>query len=236
MADSKRADFSLIKKGILEENPVYTSALALCPTLAVTVTAVNGLGMGIATTAVLTASCLLVSLLRNVIPNAVRIPIFILICASFTTVVQFLLQAYLPALNDALGMFIALIAINCIILARMESFSSKNPALNTTFDAIGMGLGFTLALIIIGIIREFIGGGAFLGFALPEAFPRTTVLALPPGGFFVLAFVIVIFTKFRDKFFSGKPKPAKVAVGGGCASAKACPSADCPAKDEGGSS
>ncbi|MCL2855505.1 MAG: electron transport complex subunit RsxE [Defluviitaleaceae bacterium] len=219
----KKTDFSLVRKGILDDNPVYSHALALCPVLAVTVTAINGLGMGLATLAVMLASCLLVSLLRKVIPSQVRIPILILICASFATVVRFALQAYFPALDDALGIFIALIAVNCIIMARMESFAMKNSPLNTTFDAIGMGLGFTLALFLIGFVRELLGSGTILGglITLPEAFPRTAVMTLPPGGFFVLGFLIFGFVKFRNRFLSGDSKKPPVKPKGGCAS-KAC--------------
>ena len=216
----KKADFSLIRKGILDDNPVSSQALALCPVLAVTVTAINGIGMGLATLVVLWASCLLVSLLRKFIPNQVRIPIFILICASFATVVRFVLQAYFPALNDALGIFIALITTNCIIMARLEAFSSKNNPINASFDAIGMGLGFTVALFLIGFVRELLGSGTILGvITLPEAFPRTAVMALPPGGFFVLGFLIFIVVKIRNKFIPGDGKAPT--PGGGC-SKKVC--------------
>jgi len=225
---TKVADFSLLRKGILDDNPVYTSALALCAVLAVTTTAINGLGMGLATTAVALASCLLVSILRKVIPPQVRFPCYILICATFATVVRFLLQAYLPALNDALGIFVALIAVNCIILARMESFASKNNPINASLDAIGMALGFTLALFMIGFVREFFGAGSILGMvSLPEAFPRTAVMSLPPGGFFALGFLIFGFTKFRNRFLSGGKLPAK-AKGGCNGKLMGCKEEKCP--------
>ena len=221
---SKKADFSLLKKGVLEDNPVYSQALALCPVLAVTVSAVNGVGMGLSTAAVLVASCLIVSLLRKLIPQQVRIPILILICASFATGVQLFLQAFLPSIDNALGIFIPLIAVSCIIMARMEAFASKNNLLNTTLDSVGMGIGFTIALVLIGFVREFLGAGSIFGFELPSEFPRTVVMALPPGGFFVLGFLIVGFTAFRNKFFAkGKPKPARA-----CVSKDSCGAIDCP--------
>ena len=189
-----------LKKGIIDENPIFAQAVALCPVLAVTTSVINGIGMGLATLVVLTASCLVVSLIRNFIPSQVRIPCFIVISATFTTVVQLLLAAYFPALNDALGIFIPLIVVNCIILARMEAFAVKNSPIIGMFDAIGMGLGFTLALALIGIIREFLGAGTVFGLtALPEAFPRTVLMILPPGGFFALGFLIAGLTALRKR-------------------------------------
>ena len=193
-----------LKKGIFEENPIFVQAIALCPLLAVTTNAINGVGMGIATLVVLVASCLAVSLIRMFIPNQVRIPCFIVISATFTTVVQLLLAAYLPALNDALGIFIPLIVVNCIILARMEAFAAKNTAMLGMFDAIGMGLGFTVALVMIGLIREFFGAGTLFGFtALPEAFPAAVIMILPPGGFFALGFLIAGLTALRNRARKG---------------------------------
>jgi electron transport complex protein RnfE len=142
--------------GIIKENPTFVQMLGMCPTLAVTSSAINGLGMGLATTAVLVMSNLMISLLRKVIPDKVRIPAYIVIIASFVTIVGFLMQAYTPDLYDSLGVFISLIVVNCIILGRAESYASKNPVLPSVFDGIGMGLGFTLGLTIIGIIREFL--------------------------------------------------------------------------------
>ena len=187
-----------LKKGIFHENPIFVQAIALCPVLAVTTNAIYGFGMGIATLIVLTTSCLAVSLVRKFIPNQVRIPCFIVISATFTTVVQLLLAAYLPALYEALGIFIPLIVVNCIILARMEAFAAKNAPLTGMFDAIGMGLGFTAALVMIGLIREFLGTGTVFGFtALPEAFPTALIMILPPGGFFALGFLIAGLTALR---------------------------------------
>ena len=195
-----QSSISRVKKGIFEENPVFVQAIALCPVLAVTTNAVNGLGMGIATLVVLSLSCLAVSLVRKFIPNQVRIPCFIVISATFTTVVQLLLAAYLPDLNDALGIFIPLIVVNCIILARMEAFAFKNAPMAGMFDAVGMGLGFTASLIMIGLIREFLGAGTLFGFSvLPDAYAAPVIMILPPGGFFALGFLIAGLTVLKNK-------------------------------------
>jgi len=181
-----------LKKGIIDENPIFAQAIALCPVLAVTTSIINGIGLGLATLAVLFASCLVVCLIRSFIPSQVRIPCFIVISATFTTVVQLLMEAFVPALNEALGIFIPLIVVNCLILARMESFAAKNPILTVAFDSLGMGLGFTLALGAIGVIREIMGFGTVFGVTvLPEMIPRNVLMILPPGGFFVLGFLIV---------------------------------------------
>jgi electron transport complex protein RnfE len=182
---------SRFKKGILDENPIFSQAIALCPVLAVTTSIINGIGLGFATLTVLMASTLVVCFIRNFIPPQVRIPCFIVISATFTTVVSLLMEAFFPALNDALGIFIPLIVVNCLILARMESFAAKNPPLTVAFDSLGMGLGFTLALATIGVVREVMGFGTVFGFAVvPEAIPRNVLMILPPGGFFVLGFLI----------------------------------------------
>jgi len=189
-----------LKKGILDENPIFSQAIALCPVLAVTTSIINGIGLGLATLAVLTASCLVVCVIRKFIPAQVRIPCFIMISATFTTVVQLLMEAHLPALNEALGIFIPLIVVNCIILARMESFAAKNPPLTVIFDSLGMGLGFTLALAAIGVLREIMGFGTVFGITvLPEAIPRNILMILPPGGFFALGFLIAGLTALRRK-------------------------------------
>ena len=194
------AAFSRFKKGVLDENPVFSQALALCPMLAVTTSVINGIGMGLATTIVLLASCLIASLARSMIPDQVRIPCFIVISATFTTVIQLLLEVYIPVLHDALGIFIPLIVVNCIILARMEAFATKNPQIIVIFDALGMGIGFTLALSLIGFVREFVGFGTVFGFALlPDAFPGVSVMVLPAGGFFALGFIIAALTALRRK-------------------------------------
>ena len=148
--------------GIIKENPTLVLTLGMCPTLAVTTSAINGIGMGLSTTAVLMLSNLFISLLRKVIPDSVRMPAYIVIVASFVTIIQFLLQGFVPSIYDALGIYIPLIVVNCIILGRAESYASKNPALPSMFDGIGMGLGFTCAITILGAIRELLGGGTIL--------------------------------------------------------------------------
>jgi len=193
------------KKGILDENPVFTQALALCPVLAVTTSVINGIGMGLATLFVLVASCLIASLMRNVVPSQVRIPCFIIVSATFTTVVRLLLEVFSPALHDALGIFIPLIVINCIILARMEAFAAKNKPIAVVFDAMGMGLGFTLALVLIGFVREFIGSGTMLGFdVLPDGFPVFALMVRPAGGFLALGFIIAGLTAIRHRILKAK--------------------------------
>lgn len=209
---SDNSTFTRLRRGIFEENPIFVQAIALCPVLAVTTSAINGAGMGIATLVVLASSCMAVSFVRKLIPAQVRIPCFIVISATFTTVVQLLLAAYLPGLNDALGIFIPLIVVNCIILARMEAFALKNAPLAGMFDAVGMGLGFTAALVMIGMIRELLGNGTFFGLrALPEAFPVASIMVLPPGGFFVLGFIIAGLTALKaglsDRKRRAKDKP-----------------------------
>ena len=174
--------------GIIRENPTFVLTLGMCPTLAVTTSAVNGLGMGLSTTAVLALSNLMISALRKIIPDKVRIPAFIVIVASFVTVVQLLLEAYVPALNTSLGIYIPLIVVNCIILGRAESYASKNPPIPSLFDGIGMGLGFSLALTCIGAVRELLGSGAVFGFSvMPDSFVPISIFVMAPGAFFVLA-------------------------------------------------
>ncbi|MCL2500849.1 MAG: electron transport complex subunit E [Defluviitaleaceae bacterium] len=188
------------KKGILDENPIFSQAIALCPVLAVTTSIVNGIGLGLATLAVLMASSLVVCFIRKWIPPQVRIPCFIVISATFTTVVRLLMEAFFPALNEALGIFIPLIVVNCLILARMESFASRNGPLTVAFDSLGMGLGFTLSLSLIGFVREMMGFGTVFGVVvIPEVIPRNTLMILPPGGFLVLALLIVGFRFIRKR-------------------------------------
>ncbi len=190
-----------LKSGILDENPTFIQVVGMCPVLAVTTSASNGIGMGLATTAVLTASNVVISLIRKIIPSQVRIPCFIVVIASFVTIVQFLMEGFLPELNDALGIFIPLIVVNCIILARAEAFACKNGPVPSFFDGIGMGLGFTAALIIVGCVREFLGAGALFGAEfMPEAFPRTVIMILPPGAFITLGFLMAGLNFLRKKF------------------------------------
>ena len=186
--------------GIIKENPTFVLTLGMCPTLAVTTSAINGLGMGLSTMVVLALSNLMISLLRKIIPDKVRIPAFIVIVASFVTMVELLLQAYVPFLYDALGIYIPLIVVNCIILARAEAFASKNGPIASVFDGIGMGLGFTIALGVLGLVREFIGAGTLFDMTvLPEAFPRTLLFVMAPGAFFTLACLMAALNHFRNK-------------------------------------
>lgn len=176
-----------LHNGIIKENPTFVMMLGMCPTLAVTSSAINGLGMGLSTTVVLILSNMLISALRKIIPDKVRIPAFIVVVASFVTIVQLLLQAYIPFLYSALGVYIPLIVVNCIILGRAEAYASKNPVVVSAFDGIGMGLGFTLGLTLIGICREILGSGAVFGFKfIPDGF-QISIFVMAPGAFFVLA-------------------------------------------------
>lgn len=188
----------LITKGILKENPTFVLILGMCPTLATTTSAINGMGMGAATMAVLIMSNIVISLIKNLIPDKVRIPAFIVVIASFVTVIQLLMQAYLPAMYKSLGIFIPLIVVNCIILGRAEAFASKNNALDSALDGLGIGLGFTLALTLIGAVRELLGSGAIFGQSLVSG-DGMLVFVLAPGGFLVLGYLMVLFNKLTAK-------------------------------------
>lgn len=192
--------------GIVKENPTFVLMLGMCPTLAVTTSAINGIGMGLTTTAVLAASNLLISLLRKFIPDGVRMPAFIVVVASFVTIVQMLLEGFLPSLYASLGLYIPLIVVNCIILGRAEAYASKNPPIPSLFDGIGMGLGFTLSITCIGAVRELIGAGQLFGqqiLPLADAaagkigYEPITIFILAPGAFFVLAMLAAIQNKFK---------------------------------------
>ena len=203
-----------IYNGLIKENPTFVLTLGMCPTLAVTTSAINGIGMGLSSTVVLVMSNLLISLLRKVIPDGVRMPAFIDIVASFVTVVQFLMQGYLPSLYDSLGIYIPLIVVNCIILGRAEAYASKNPAIPSAFDGLGMGLGFTCAITILGAIRELIGAGTILSTgssALVDftnyGFTPASIFILAPGAFFVLAMCIAVMNRIKRKHGM---KPAEV--------------------------
>ena len=188
----------LIYNGIIKENPALILMLGMCPTLAVTTSASNGLGMGLSTMAVLVLANLLISLLRKIIPDAVRLPEFIVVVASLVTIVEMVTQAYMPALYESLGLYIPLIVVNCIILGRAEAFASKNGPVASIFDGIGMGLGFTFALVIIGFLREFIGNGAAFGIQiLPESYPGIGIFTNAPGAFMVMAFVVAVMNKMN---------------------------------------
>lgn len=187
-------------KGIIKENPVLCLVLGTCPTLAVTTSATNAVGMGIAATIVLTFSNATISCLRHIIPHKVRIPAYITIIAAFVTVVQMLVKAYAPSLNNSLGIYLPLIVVNCIILGRAEMFASKNPILASILDGLGMGIGFTLALFCMGIIREFFGAGTIFNISITShLFDPITVFILAPGGFFVFGILIAIVTIISKK-------------------------------------
>ncbi len=211
--------------GIIKENPTFVLMLGMCPTLAITTSATNGIGMGLTTTVILAASNLMISLLRNFIPDRVRMPAFIVVVASFVTVVQLLLQGFIPSLYDSLGIYIPLIVVNCIILGRAEAYASKNPVLPSVFDGIGMGLGFTLGLTCIGIVRELIGSGKLFGFqVMPDIYEPVTIFILAPGAFLVLAFLVAARNKIMKKL-EAKGKKVVKAQGcceGGCASCGGC--------------
>ena len=192
--------------GLIKENPTFVLTLGMCPTLAVTTSAINGIGMGLSSTVVLVMSNLMISLLRKIIPDGVRMPAFIVIVASFVTMVQFLMQGYLPSLYDSLGIYIPLIVVNCIILGRAEAYASKNPVLPSAFDGLGMGLGFTCAITILGAVRELIGAGTILStgssalVTIPESvYTPASIFILAPGAFFVLAMCIAIMNKIDRK-------------------------------------
>lgn len=179
------------KNGLIDENPTFVQLIGMCPTLAVTTTSLDGMSMGLATTAVLIGSNLVISLLRKVIPDKIRIPAFVVIIASFVTLIQMLMNAYLPALYASLGLFIPLIVVNCLILARAEAFASKNGPIRSISDGLGMGLGFTLALTILASVRELLGAGTIFGFSiLGSAYEPALLMILPPGAFIALGILI----------------------------------------------
>ena len=201
--------------GLVKENPTFVLMLGMCPTLAVTTSALNGFGMGMTTMVVLSLSNLLISLLRKIIPNRVRIPAFIVVIASFVTAVQLLLEGYLPALNKALGVYIPLIVVNCIILGRAESYAYSNPPVASLFDGIGMGFGFTVALTCIGAVREILGAGEIFGYGiLPESVEPIRIFSQAPGAFFVLAALVALQNFVRNRLKkAGKPYEK---IGSGC--------------------
>lgn len=184
--------------GIIKENPTFVMMLGMCPTLAVTVSAMNGVSMGLTTTVVLTLSNAMIAALRKVIPDKVRIPAFIVIVASFVTIMQMMLQAYIPSVYDALGVYIPLIVVNCIILGRAEAYASKNGIVPSIFDGIGMGLGFSFALTCIGAVRELIGAGTLFGMSImPESYVPCSIFIMAPGAFFVLSVLTAIQNKVK---------------------------------------
>ena len=205
--------------GLVKENPTFVLMLGMCPTLAVTTSAINGVGMGLTTTVVLVMSNMLISMLRKIIPDSVRMPAFIVVVASFVTIVQFLLEGFIPSLYDSLGLYIPLIVVNCIILGRAESYASKNPVLPSIFDGIGMGLGFTIGLTSIGIVREVIGAGQIFGKQImPSSYEPVTIFILAPGAFFVLAGLVAIQNKVKRNAANKGKETVKTGCGEGCAS------------------
>lgn len=188
-----------LNKGIVRENPVLTTLLGLCPTLAVTTTVINGLGMGLATTFVLMGSNMVISLLASRIPPKVRIPVYVVIIATFVTIVDSLIQAFSPELNKSLGIFIPLIVVNCIVLGRAEAFASRNRVWPSLLDALGMGVGFTLALLSLATIREILGSGSVLGIKVMGDIPPLLIFVLPPGAFLILGFIIAGVAYFSRK-------------------------------------
>ena len=228
--EKKTSKLSILTKGIIKENPNLVLLLGTCPTLATTSSALNGAGMGVSAMAVLICSNIVISLLAKIIPDKVRIPCYIVVISGFVTVVQFVLQAFVPSLYNSLGLFIPLIVVNCIILGRAEMFASKNNVLDSALDGVGMGIGFTLSLTAIGAVRELIGAGTIFGFALPwlSAHPMM-IIALAPGGFFIYACAIAAIN------FATKGKGVKGSFGcQGCAMASICQQEKCIAELEKG--
>ncbi|MFR2189455.1 MAG: electron transport complex subunit RsxE [Blautia sp.] len=200
--------------GLIKENPTFVLMLGMCPTLAVTTLAMNGIGMGLTTTVILALSNVMISALRKVIPDGVRMPAYIVIVASFVTIVQFLLQAYVPGLYESLGIYIPLIVVNCIILGRAEAYASKNPVIPSFFDGLGMGLGFTVGLTAIGIVRELIGSGKIFGFqVMPSAYEPVTIFILAPGAFLVLTLLVALQNRVKRSL---EKKGMETKIGSGC--------------------
>lgn len=195
--------------GIFKENPTFVLFLGMCPTLAVTTAAINGVGMGLSTAAVLICSNVFISLLRKFIPEKVRIAAYVVVIASFVTIVEMLMKAYVPVLYESLGLYIPLIVVNCIILGRAEAFASKNGPLKSAFDGLGMGLGFTCALTLIGSIREVLGAGSIFGLSLfGESFQPMTIMILPPGAFLTLGIIVMVINIISQKKKKGESKIA----------------------------
>ncbi len=186
-------------KGIFIENPTFRLALGLCPTLAVSTSVLNGFGMGVAATFVLLGSNIIVSSIRNFIPSKIRIPCFIVIIATFVTIVELTMKAYFPALSKSLGIFVPLIVVNCIVLGRAEAFASRHSIVNSILDGLGMGVGFTLALVIISLIRELLGNGTFLGLLVIKGFQPALLFILAPGALLVIGILIGVVNYFTEK-------------------------------------
>jgi electron transport complex protein RnfE len=194
--DNKNSKFEIFSKGLIKENPVLVLILGMCPTLGVTSSAINGLGMGLATTFVLLFSNIIISIIKDLIPDKVHIPAYIIVIASLVTILQLLLKGYLPALDESLGLFIPLIVVNCVVLGRAEAFACKNNVINSALDGLGMGLGFALALTILGAIREILGAGSIFGFKF-LAGDGIIGFVLAPGAFIVLGYMVAIAKKLK---------------------------------------
>ncbi len=190
-------NFKILTNGLIKENPIFVLLLGMCPTLATTTSALNGLSMGLATMFVLICSNVVISCIKSITPDKVRIPVFIVVIASFVTILQMCIKAFLPDVDKALGLFIPLIVVNCIILGRAEAFACKNNPLASMFDGIGIGLGFTMALTILGIVRELLGAGSIFGFVLLPEVANILVFVLPPGAFITLGYIIAIVNKLK---------------------------------------
>ncbi len=204
-SNNKPSAFKTFLNGLIKENPTFVLMLGMCPTLAVTTGVINGIGMGLSTTAVLICSNIVISMLRKFIPNKIRIASYIVIIAGFVTVVEMLLKAYVPALSESLGIYIPLIVVNCIILGRAEAFASKNGVIASMFDGIGMGLGFTCALTLIAAVREILGAGTFAGIKLfGDSFQPMSIMILPPGAFLTLGILLAVITAVAKKISANK--------------------------------
>ena len=217
-----------LKNGIITENPIFVQVLAMCPTLAVTTSAENALGMGLASTVVLIFSNMMISAIRKFVPDKIRIPAYIVVIASFVTIVDMLMHGYVPALYKSLGIFIPLIVVNCVILGRAEAYASKNPVIPSIFDAIGMGLGFTVALFLIGAFREVIGAGQILGMqVMPASYKPASIMILAPGAFFTIG-GLVTFLNYRKIKKAKKNNEQVIEMqAGGCGSCSGCGNGGC---------
>lgn len=217
---------AIFLKGLIKENPVLVLLLGTCPTLATTTSVISAIAMGLAATAVLVCSNMVISALRNVIPDKVRIPCYIVVIAGFVSIVQMVMQAYLPALYDMLGVYLALIVVNCIILGRAEMFARKNGVVDSALDGLGMGLGFTIALLLMATFREVVGAGTFAGIELPVISTyNVPILTASPGGFFAFGCIIALVAKITDK-----PKESMGCAG--CPSAEACGKLGCTKEEK----
>ncbi len=191
--------FKEFLRGIIKENPTFVLVLGLCPTLAVSVSVINGIGMGIAATFVLLGSNIIISLIKNIIPGRIRIPCFIVVIATFVTITELVMKAYSPVLNRALGIYVPLIVVNCIVLGRAEAYAQKQTVVNSLFDGLGMGVGFTLALILISGIREFLGAGKLLGYSVIKGFEPAFVLGMPSGALLVIGLLLGFFNILKNR-------------------------------------